>query len=47
VDQQVSRAVPSRRDWLSLGMIALAVFFVLFCATLVVLYRRGGRPRPT
>ena len=46
VDQQVSRAVPSRRDWLTLGMIGLAVFFVLFCAALVVLYRRGGRPRP-
>ena len=46
VDQQVSKAVPSRRDWLTLGMIGLAVFFVLFCAALVVLYRRGGRPRP-
>lgn len=46
VDQQISKAAPSRRFWLSLAMIALAVFFVLFVAFLVVLYRRGGRPRP-
>lgn len=46
VDEQVSRAVPSRRDWLKLAMIGLGVFFVLFCALLVALYRRGGRPRP-
>ena len=46
VDQQVSKAVPSRRDWLRLAMIGLGVFFVLFCAFLVVLYRRGGQPRP-
>ena len=45
VDQQISEAVPDRRLWLAVT--ALAVFFVLFCAVLVVLYRRGGRPRPT
>ena len=44
VDQQVSAAVPDRRFWLA--MTALAVFFVLFVATLVALYLRGGRPRP-
>lgn len=46
VDRQVSKAVPSRRDWLKLAMIGLGVFFVLFCALLVILYRRGGQPRP-
>jgi preprotein translocase subunit SecD len=46
VDQQVSKAAPSRRFWLSLGMTALAVLFVLFCALLFAVYRRGGRPRP-
>jgi preprotein translocase subunit SecD len=44
VDQQVSEAVPDRR--FRLAMTALALFFVLFCAALVILYRRGGRPRP-
>lgn len=44
VDQQVFEAVPNPRFWLA--MTALTLFFVLFCATLVVLYRRGGRPRP-
>jgi preprotein translocase subunit SecD len=44
VDQQVSEAVPDRRFWFA--MTALAVFFVLFVSFLVVLYRRGGRPRP-
>jgi preprotein translocase subunit SecD len=44
VDQQVSEAVPDRRFWVA--MTALAVFFLLFCAVLVVLFRRGGQPRP-
>lgn len=44
VDQEVSAAVPDRRFWVA--MTALAVFFLLFCAVLVVLYRRGGQPRP-
>jgi len=44
VDQQVSEAVPDRRFWVA--MTALAVFFLLFCAALVILFRRGGQPRP-
>lgn len=44
VGRQVSEAVPDRRFWVA--MTALAVFFLLFCAVLVVLYRRGGQPRP-
>ena len=45
VEERILEPAPPRPRHL-LPLLGIAAFFVLFCAFLVALYRRGGRPRP-